>query len=121
MSFKVLDNILKFVEQHNHAMDRALNRMAIDIERLSKTRVPVDKGPLKSSGRHRKVGNLHYRTEFNKEYAGYQEFGQRRDGTHRVKNYTTPGTGKFFLKSSGDEVAERAWSYFRQEAKKIRV
>lgn len=33
-------------------------------------------------------------------YASYQERGERSDGTHKVKNYTTPGTGKDFAKNA---------------------
>ena len=29
-------------------------------------------------------------------YARYQYYGVRADGTHEVKNYTTPGTGKYW-------------------------
>lgn len=29
-------------------------------------------------------------------YAHYQYIGQRRDGTHKVKRYTTPGTTKYW-------------------------
>lgn len=29
-------------------------------------------------------------------YANYQYHGMRRDGTHVVKNYTTPGTGSYW-------------------------
>lgn len=112
---KVINNIMKFVKHYNNGMDRALNRMAIDIERLAKARVPVGKtGQLKASGKHRKVGNLRYHTEFNKEYAAYQEWGG--DGKGKVvRNYTTPGTGKFYLKRSGDEIKKRAWQYVKQE------
>lgn len=31
-------------------------------------------------------------------YARYQYFGMRQDGTHVVKNYTTPGTGPYWDK-----------------------
>jgi len=31
-------------------------------------------------------------------YASYQYYGQRKDGTHVVKNYTTPGTGPYWDK-----------------------
>lgn len=31
-------------------------------------------------------------------YARYQYFGQRADGRHIVKNYTTPGTGSYWDK-----------------------
>lgn len=31
-------------------------------------------------------------------YARYQYYGVRADGTHKVKNYTTPGTGPYWDK-----------------------
>ena len=116
---KVIDNIQQFVVQNEAAMDRALNRMAIDIERASKARVPVDKGQLRASGYHMRIGPLNYRVVFNKEYAAYQEFGG--DGRRTVKRYTTPGTGKFYLKDSGDRVKENALSYIKQENNNIKV
>ena len=33
-------------------------------------------------------------------YASYQERGMRADGSHIVKHYTTPGTGKDFAKNA---------------------
>ena len=33
-------------------------------------------------------------------YASYQERGSRADGTHVVRHYTTPGTGKDFAKNA---------------------
>lgn len=31
-------------------------------------------------------------------YASYQYYGQREDGSHQVKHYTTPGTGPYWDK-----------------------
>ena len=39
---------------------------------------------------------------YEQEYARYQYFGIRKDGTHVVMNYTTPGTGPYW--------DERMWS-----------
>lgn len=48
------------------------------------------------------IGNLRTIVDINKnyityesEYASYQYYGKRKDGTHKInpKNYTTPGTG----------------------------
>jgi hypothetical protein len=53
----------------------------------------------------RDIGNL--RTNVNIQpdkiiyespYARYQYYGIREDGTHQVKNYTTPGTGTYWDK-----------------------
>lgn len=53
----------------------------------------------------RRDGNLRTIVDINKNsityqsvYAGYQYYGQRKDGSHKVRNYTTPGTGPFWDK-----------------------
>lgn len=33
---------------------------------------------------------------YESEYAEYQYRGERQDGSHKVKNYTTPGTGPYW-------------------------
>ena len=119
MALKIINKIGSFVKQHGEAMDRSLNRMAIDIHRLSAMRVPVKEGLLKGSARHFRVGFLHYRTLYNKEYAAYQEFGG--DGHRVVRRYTTPGTGKLYLRRSGDEIKAKAMQYFKQESARIKV
>ena len=35
---------------------------------------------------------------YESNYAEYQYYGMRKDGTHVVKNYTTPGTGPYWDK-----------------------
>jgi len=35
---------------------------------------------------------------YESNYARYQYYGVREDGTHQVKNYTTPGTGPYWDK-----------------------
>ena len=35
---------------------------------------------------------------YEQEYAKYQYYGMRKDGSHVVKNYTTPGTGPYWDK-----------------------
>jgi hypothetical protein len=120
-------------------MDRALNRMAIDIERLAKMTVPVKGGQLKSSGQHQRVGRLKYVVYFNKEYAAHVEFGVR---AHQIapKNkdflafkigekwvYTKkavmhPGfKGRFFLSDAIKTIIAKDIEYIRKEAKGIDV
>ena len=33
---------------------------------------------------------------YEQEYASYQYYGERKDGSHKVTNYTTPGTGPYW-------------------------
>src|SRR5690554_6373418 len=44
--------------------------------------------------------------KWNKAYAGYQEAGERRDGSRKVKNYTTPGTGPHFAENAVRELLD---------------
>lgn len=88
----------------NFKLDQELGRKAALVEIKAKARVPVDKGLLQSSGSHRRLRFGRFRVEFTKEYAAYQERGMRRDGTHVVKSYTTPGTGRDYLKRAAAEV-----------------
>lgn len=116
---RIINNIGKFSKEYFNALDRALNRIAIDIERLSKTQVPLDKGQLRASGYHRRLGFLNYRIIYNKEYARYQEFGG--DDRRVVRHYTTPGTKKFYLRDPGNLIKGRALEYLKRELGTIKV
>ena len=116
---KIIDNLLKFAQKNEGAMDRSLNRMAVDIERLSKVQVPHDKGQLKASGYHKREGRLKYTVGYNKVYARYQEFGG--DDKRVVRKYSKPGKKKFFLRDPGRMISQRAVEYFKQEAKNVKV
>lgn len=55
--------------------------------------VPKDEGNLRTI--------VHIGTDsitYESNYASYQYYGMRKDGTHQVKNYTTPGTGTYWDK-----------------------
>jgi hypothetical protein len=116
---KIVDKIMTFVRENATVMDRALNRMAIDIERLSKAQVPLKDGQLRASGHFQRLGPLNYIVSYNMEYARFQEFG----GDHKrtVRKYTTPGTKKFYLRDPGNQISAKAVDYFRNEAKTIHI
>lgn len=109
----VIDNSARFVTRMELAADQALGRAGAEIELLAKSKVPVKQGPLQSSGQHRRVGLLHHRVVFNKEYAAYQERGARRDGSHPVRKYTTPGTGAHYLENAGKTVMPKVRAYLK--------
>lgn len=55
--------------------------------------VPMDEGNLRT--------NVDVGTDtitYESPYARYQYYGVREDGTHKVRNYTTPGTGPYWDK-----------------------
>ena len=53
--------------------------------------VPMDKGNLRTI-----VDIQPNSITYDMPYARYQYYGIREDGTHEVKNYTTPGTGTYW-------------------------
>ena len=55
--------------------------------------VPMDNGDLRTNV-DIQPDNITYESP----YARYQYYGIREDGTHEVKNYTTPGTGTYWDK-----------------------
>ena len=99
-----------FDSKHAQFMDMLLAHVALDIETLIKIgSIPVKTGALKASVRSFRAGDgatpNTYRVEVGKEYAAYQERGRREDGSHVVRNYTTPGTGAgWFLAAIQNEL-----------------
>ena len=55
---------------------------------------------------------------YEEEYAGYQYYGQRKDGSHKVVNYTTPGTGAFWdelmLSAEGKQLEQDMNDYIKK-------
>ena len=81
------------------------NRMLLeDIHRESRYNTPMSRGlpsdgDLREQVRKQVTGNQGIIT-WTVPYASYQERGKRFDGSHVVRNYTTPGTGKEFAKNA---------------------
>lgn len=46
-------------------------------------------------------------------YASYQERGMRADGSHVVKHYTTPGTGKDFAKNAVKDTMSHVSDFYK--------
>jgi len=55
--------------------------------------VPMDKGDLRTN-----VQILPDSIIYQSPYARYQYYGVRKDGTHKVQSYTTPGSGPYWDK-----------------------
>lgn len=73
--------------------------------------VPIKTGQLQSTGIVDSRGEFTYVAQFGNglEYARYQEFGpdgKDYTGKKKVWDYTTPGTGNYYLKTAGDSVAK---------------
>lgn len=78
------------------------NRLIIeDIHRTSLLKTPMKNSYLRRDVEKTVVPETYTGTIIWKvPYASYQERGSRADGSHVVKNYTTPGTGKDFAKNA---------------------
>lgn len=116
---KIIDNTPNILSKNEKVKDRSLAYAAQDIEVLIKTggRTPKDKGALRGRTRHERVGNGRYRIVVPVVYAAYQERGMRFDGTHKVRNYTTPGTGKGWFNAAIHTTAKNFFNLIRQAAK----
>lgn len=78
-------------------------RMICDtVIQKAEPKTPKDKGNL-SRDILKQVLGLHAVIDWRKVYAQYQERGKREDGTHVIKNYTTPGTGPHFAENAINE------------------
>lgn len=59
---------------------------------------------------------------YNQVYAGYQYYGQRKDGSHKVVNYSKPGTGPYWDKqmvsAESDELVNDMASFIEKRGNK---
>jgi len=121
MGVRVVDKSNQFVAENRRQMDSALERMATDIQTIGKVKVPLKSGNLQDQFSTKRLGIMHHQVRVDEDYASYQERGMRKDGSRVVRRYTTPGTGKNFLKGAGQQVAPRAIQYIKQAASRAKV
>lgn len=114
MPIRITSRLKEFGDSVDEKADLLLEKMGQDILVLSQAKVPKKDGALESSAVSEKRGDKSHRVSYNEPYAGYQERGRRKDGSRVVKNYTTAGTGKDFLKKSGTTVVAKANEYAKQ-------
>lgn len=79
------------------AADFAAAALAEQMRNDSIDYIPKAEGNLRDGGQPEKMADGEYDLVWRGVYAGYQWFGARADGTHEVKHYTTPGTGKAWV------------------------
>lgn len=99
MSYKIDDNsdlVRQKILARGNTFLRFFGERAVEI---STPKTPYKVGDL-SKNIVIQVHNLRYIIIWAMEYASFQERGSRRDGSHKVKNYTTPGTGPHFAKNA---------------------
>ena len=109
--------------QHNEEYIRQLttqrislaNRLIIeDIHRTSLHNTPMLSSQLRRNVTKTVVPETYTGTIIWKvPYASYQERGSRADGSHVVKNYTTPGTGKDFAKNAVKKTINQVDKFYK--------
>ncbi len=119
MATIVNDKLPQFTRSLYNVLDDAMREGARDGLIAAKTRAPFYKGGLRSESEVKRISSLFWRISFWKEYARFQEFGG--DGKRTVRNYSHSGTGKHYLKTSGDEQAERIASLARKHGIRARA
>ena len=111
----------KWTATMNHAKDVALYALAEQMLADSEQFVPYSNGSVQSAGQLRESGHVvagesgRMYLVWDTVYALFQWFGVRADGTHRVRHYTTPGTGKQWVETAKARYQSR-WNEIVQKA-----
>ena len=102
------------------ASDRAMYALAEQMLADSERFVPYSAGSSQSAGNLRESGKVVkgedgvFYLVYDAVYALYQWYGVRADGTHKVHNYTTPGTGKQWVEAARAQYSDR-WQKIAQK------
>jgi len=79
----------------------------------------MDKYVPKDNGDLRTIVDIQANSiTYEQEYAKYQYYGVREDGTHKVNHYTTPGTGPYWDRrmwsAESEDVIREVQDYIRR-------
>ena len=102
------------------ASERAAYALAEQMLADSERFVPYSAGSIQSAGNLRESGkvvkgeNGVFYLVWDTVYALYQWYGVRADGSHKVRNYTTPGTGKQWVEAARAQYGDR-WQKIAQK------
>lgn len=120
MSVEVKIDFNKYKSAMNSAKELVVSALAEQILADSTDFVPYSAGSRQSAGALRESGRVDKGQETGERYvtwdtvyALYQWFGVRADGTHVVKNYTTPNTGKEWVYMA-EKVYGKEWNQLAQ-------
>lgn len=118
MNVRVNDKLPSFKRSLYNVLDDAIKEAAKDTLIKARTKAPFKKGPLRGESDFKPIKPLHQRVSFWMEYARFQEFGG--DSKRRVRRYSTSGTGKAYLKNSGDEMVKKLPMIIKKHAVRAR-
>lgn len=121
MSVIVKTDKAKWIDAINKAKEKAAYALAEQMLADSEQFVPYSGGSVQSAGNLRESGKVvkgetsgRFYLVWDTVYALYQWFGVRADGTHRVRNYTTPGTGTQWVEKARAQFGDR-WKQIAQK------
>lgn len=99
MSVKVIDFTQNFQSKTKQRASLFLRLISDRVVSNARPNTPYEKGNL-SRDTLIQVLSLRSKIEWRKVYAQYQERGARKDGSHKVRRYTTPRTGPHFAENA---------------------
>lgn len=100
----IVNNNSRAVIQAMNSKCKMANRLLLeDIHRRANKTTPFRAGDLREQVSKR-VEEMDGIIVWQQPYAAYQERGSRADGSHVVRNYTTPGTGPHYAANAVEEV-----------------
>lgn len=120
MSVEIKTDRAKWAKLVNQASETAAYALAEQMLADSEKYVPYSNGSIQSAGHLRESGRVErgesgvFYLVWDAVYALYQWFGMRRDGSHQVHHYTTPGTGKQWVEKARAS-HERQWKAIAQK------
>ena len=122
---RVDSKVPQFKRAASDAIDLMLAKMRNDAFVLSQAKVPYKEGDLSASGKQERRKRHSHRVSYGESLpdprASFQERGRRKDGSHVVRNYTTAGTGKNFLKDAANVVLNKSSQYAKQAMGRVKV
>lgn len=113
MPVNYIDNRQQVISEQKAKNNVAIRLMLEDIQRVSRRGTPMGETIQLRHQVSKRVGNQIGIITWTVPYASYQERGMRYDGSHVVKNYTTPGTGPHFARDAVEIVMRNVNSYYK--------
>lgn len=113
MAVIVKTDRLKMQQVMGKASELARYALAEQMLADSEKFVPYSAGSIQSAGNLRESGKIVQGDKgslylvWDTVYALYQWFGVRADGTHRVRHYTTAGTGRQWVETARAQYGDR--------------
>lgn len=123
MSVKIEDNSKRVIAILRNRAVYTLRLFADDVKKESTPKTPKKEGDLRklvliSSKAH--ANGAKATILWDRKYAQYQERGMRKDGSHKVRNYTTPGTGPHYAENAVKKKIKHFSKYVEQAANLIK-